>query len=44
MKKAMRLYIDKRDLARDVFGLLVMVGLLLAALAVRCAIFLPEYL
>lgn len=44
MKKAMRLHIDERDLARDVFGLLVMVGLLLAAFAVRCAIFLPEYL
>ena len=44
MKKTMRLHIDKRDLARDVFGLLVMMGVLLAAVAVRCAIFLPEYL
>ena len=44
MKKAMKLHIDKRDLTRDVFGLLVMIGLLLAAVAVRCAIFLPEYL
>lgn len=44
MKKTMRLHTDKRDLARDVFGLLVMMGVLLAAVAVRCAIFLPEYL
>lgn len=44
MKKTMRLHIDKRDLAKDAFGLLVMMGLLLAAVAVRCAIFLPEYL
>lgn len=44
MKKIVRLHIDMRDLARDVFELLVIMGVLLAAVAVRCAIFLPEYL
>ena len=44
MNKTVKIHSNKRDLGRDAFGLLVMMGVLSAATAVRGAIFLPEYL